>query len=153
LGPSASGTVIFDDEKEAVHGIRITCDRQLHRVNGGAPKPGIEELDAGTLIKESLLMGFRLLQGPNAVLFKRRFGKSIEEFIPETLSSFGQRGLLQGGRIALNAEGLLLLNTFLVSAFCELETGKFKPLFSPAYSGKINGNKNRIINNLMEGNL
>ena len=106
LGPSASGTIIDDDTGT---GIRYTN-----------PKAAIEELDRLTLIKESILMGFRYIKGPDEALFRRRFHKSIEQFIPNTLAAWRSRDLLQARNTALTKEGLLLLNRFILDAFNEI---------------------------------
>jgi len=114
LGPSASGTII--DEATGT-GFRYTFPSEagdwLESVN--------ERLDSLTLIKETLLMGFRCIEGPDEDSFLRRFNKRIEEVIPKTLSGWRSRGLLSGEKCALTKEGLLFLNRFLLEAFGELE--------------------------------
>jgi oxygen-independent coproporphyrinogen-3 oxidase len=83
----------------------------------------VEELDRLTLIKESLLMGFRYVEGPSPELFKRRFGLGVEEAVPRTLEKWrgaDPRLLRRDGKTALTADGLLLLNRFLLDCFEEL---------------------------------
>jgi oxygen-independent coproporphyrinogen-3 oxidase len=90
--------------------------------DGKGLPPGEEELlDRNTLLKESLMMGFRTIHGPDETLFEGRFHQPISDLIPQTLGRWRSRGLLQENRLALTAEGLLLLNSFLVDAFQELE--------------------------------
>ena len=117
LGPAASGTIINDEE---ARGWRFTytpdIDLWFEKKNRT-----IEELDNLTLIKESLLMGFRLLKGPDESLFQRRFKKEIEDFIPKTIKKWRNRALFQEDILALTSSGLLLLNSFLIEAFQELD--------------------------------
>ena len=129
LGPSAGSTIIND---QTGTGARITynadIDKWLERRPGIAAPRTTENLDTPMLIKETLLMGFRLLSGPDNALFGRRFKKSIEELIPKTINAWRGRGLFSAcskaagrDRTALTRDGLLFLNSFLVEAFMELE--------------------------------
>jgi oxygen-independent coproporphyrinogen-3 oxidase len=120
LGPTASGTIVFGDTGT---GLRYTyppdADNWLESEK--------ERLDALTLIKETFLMGFRFVEGPDAGSFLRRFKKTINETIPKTLSAWRGRGRDRGHRLlceekcALTKEGLLFLNKFLLDAFEELD--------------------------------
>jgi oxygen-independent coproporphyrinogen-3 oxidase len=124
LGPAASATII-SDSAPAGGGRRYTVLPDLEAWLKGPPDapPLIEESpDAETLMKETFLMGFRYIEGPDPALFERRFGVTIENAIPETLARWRERGLAGAGRAALNREGLLLLNPFLLDVFEELET-------------------------------
>jgi oxygen-independent coproporphyrinogen-3 oxidase len=80
-----------------------------------------EELDSRTLIKETFLMGFRYVEGPDEELFQRRFHRSIADCIPKTLEAWRSHGLLQNNKYALTREGLLFLDPFLAEAFLELD--------------------------------
>jgi oxygen-independent coproporphyrinogen-3 oxidase len=128
LGPSGSGTLI--DDREGT-GRRLSWPADLEgwlvRDPDWRSRLREEKLDLLTLVKESILMGFRCIHGPDAPLFKRRFGISPEEAIPGTLARWRSQGLAgdapnsaEAGP-ALTAEGLLFLNPFLVEAFEELE--------------------------------
>ena len=130
LGPAASATIIDD---KTGRGFRYTIppdvDAWLKGMHdnlfpGGAAaqKTQFEELDYLTLIKETLLMGFRYIEGPDEELFQRRFRRRITDCIPETLNAWRSRGLLPANKIALKKEGLLFLDSFLAEAFAELET-------------------------------
>jgi oxygen-independent coproporphyrinogen-3 oxidase len=126
LGPSGVGVLI--DERRGT-GLRLSWPGDLAawlgRDSAGAPdwrgRLDLERLDNLTLMKESLLMGFRLSRGPRSALFQRRFGLSPEEAIPHTLARWRRRGLAGTGP-ALTREGLLFLNAFLVEAFAELDS-------------------------------
>ena len=129
LGPAASSTIIND---KTAAGTRITNNASLGRwlkKNQSIEANSItENLDTQALDKETLLMGFRLLNGPDIFLFNKRFGKSIKDIIPKTIKEWQAKGLLltckealDMDRIALTGDGLLLLNSFLVDAFLELE--------------------------------
>jgi oxygen-independent coproporphyrinogen-3 oxidase len=123
LGPGASGTV-FDDGKGTARRYTVKADVDAFLDRGNLSEaPGIieESLDNSTLMKESLLMGFRYTKGPDLALFKKRFGKSLEETIPRTLENWNLRGLLQPNLKALNPEGLLFLDRFLIDAFDEID--------------------------------
>ena len=150
IGPSASGTIIDD---ETGTGYRYTFREYYHaeachpampdslRRKGaeerreeerreederGEDERGEEFLDSFTLMKETLLMGFRYIEGPDDDLFRKRFHRNIEECIPKTINTWRGRGLLQSDKNALTKEGLLFLNRFLIDAFEELDS-KFIP--------------------------
>ncbi|GHV38161.1 coproporphyrinogen III oxidase [Spirochaetia bacterium] len=135
LGAAASGS-IFDDE--AGTGRRFTYPADIgpwvNRKPGEAIPVDAEELDRLTLMKETFLMGFRYIEGPDPALFEKRFGVTIERALPETLAKWQGRGLLQAEKIALSKEGLLLLDPFLIDAFGELERREAGP------AGKSPGN-------------
>jgi len=115
LGPAASGTIIDD---ESGTGFRYTIPPDI---DSCLAEKVTDTLDSTTLIKETFLMGFRSTKGPDEDLFRRRFKRSIGEFIPSTLASWQARGLLRKDRLALTREGLLFLDPFLLDAFEELE--------------------------------
>jgi oxygen-independent coproporphyrinogen-3 oxidase len=128
LGPAASGTIIDD---RTGTGRRYTAPSDLEGWLAARPPaaefsgPGQriwteEYLDRPTLIRETLLMGFRYIEGPGAAAFYRRFGCTPEAAIPRTLDKWRSRGMLQQERTALNREGLLFLHPFLLDAFGEL---------------------------------
>jgi oxygen-independent coproporphyrinogen-3 oxidase len=115
LGPSASGTII---DNASGTGFRFTFSSDA---DNWAESIIEERLDALTLIKETFLMGFRYVEGPDEGSFLRRFRKKIEDLIPKTLNTWRSRGLLRGEKCALTKEGLLFLNPFLLEAFKELD--------------------------------
>jgi len=114
LGPSASGTIIHEN---SATGLRFTFPSDTSNWQESV----LEQLDTLTLVKETILMGFRYIEGPDEGSFKRRFKKTIEEAIPKTLGDWRGRGLLRGDKDALTKEGLLFLNRFLLEAFEELD--------------------------------
>ena len=114
LGPSASATIIDD---EAGKGFRYTFPADLDNWL----TPVSEDLDSLTLMKESFLMGFRYVEGPDEDLFRKRFKRNIGEIIPKTLKTWRDKGLLQKDKCALTKDGLLLLNRFLLEAYGELD--------------------------------
>jgi oxygen-independent coproporphyrinogen III oxidase len=114
LGPAASGTIIDDATGT---GFRYTFPSDA----GNWLESVDERLDTLTLIKETFLMGFRYVEGPDEVSFLRRFKKTIQDVIPKTLSAWQNRGLLRGDKRALTKEGLLFLNRFLLEVFEELD--------------------------------
>ena len=127
LGPAASATVI-DDETGSGFRYTIPPDADRWLAAGGCRfseddgyKPPIEELDKVSLIKETILMGFRYIEGPDEDLFRLRFGRNIGDFIPKTIAAWRSRGLFRKDKCALTKSGLLLLNPFLIGAFDELD--------------------------------
>ena len=122
-GPSASGTIIND---ETGTGSRYTWPPDINAcLDAGGPSSGtVEKLDRNTLLKESLLMGFRYRGGPDEVLFRRRFGRDIPGFIPQTVNRWRERGFFDApdsGGLKPSRQGLLFLDAFLRDAFAELE--------------------------------
>jgi len=121
-GPAASGTLIDD---ETGTGRRFTYPADIEAYLA-APRPRIrraltEELTHSDLVKESLLMGFRYRKGPDPQLFKRRFGRSVEDYIPNTVARWRNRGFFEGNpSLEVSREGLLFLNGFLRDAFKEM---------------------------------
>jgi oxygen-independent coproporphyrinogen-3 oxidase len=131
VGPAASGTII---NSETGTGRRYTVNPDVDAwlaasaagdaaagTEGSGPAFHTEEyLDRSTLIKETMLMGFRYINGPDGALFRRRFRGTLEETIPHTLDTWRRRGMLRRDRTALTHEGLLFLDPFLMDAFGEL---------------------------------
>ncbi|MDR1257310.1 MAG: radical SAM family heme chaperone HemW [Spirochaetaceae bacterium] len=122
-GPSASGTMITDGGNGAeTSGLRRTVKPCVEGYVSDAPDGVIvETLDRAALIKETFLMGFRYIEGPDAALFIKRFGLPIESFIPATLDRWRSDGKMSGSGLALNRDGLLMLNRFLMDCFIELD--------------------------------
>jgi oxygen-independent coproporphyrinogen-3 oxidase len=125
VGAGASGTLI--DEGSAT-GRRYTTPCDLDAYLNGEAITEEEFLDSATLIKESLLMGFRSLDGPDAALFQRRFKHPLTAFIPHTIAVWRDKHLLAPDHRALSRDGLLFLNRFLIEAFTELDERKGPPL-------------------------
>ena len=124
-GPAASGTLV--DEKTGTakrYTFPSDVDAYLQRSFQQSKEPLIhsavcEELDRAALMRESLLMGFRYCEGPDPQVFKRRFGCSIEECIPETIARWRGRGFINGD--VPTRDLMLFLNGFLSEAFAELD--------------------------------
>jgi oxygen-independent coproporphyrinogen-3 oxidase len=114
VGPGASGTIIAKDGT----GLRRWYAPDTEGFLSGKPVLLTEELDRPTVIKETLLMGYRYREGPDPELFARRFGKTIEETIPRTLKKW-QNGMDDA---AFREKCMLFLNSFLLDAFMELDT-------------------------------
>ncbi|MCL2211530.1 MAG: radical SAM family heme chaperone HemW [Treponema sp.] len=110
-GASASGTAIFDNEKRAIR-FTYSNDVDAYIKNPFINAALCENLDKNTLLRESLLMGFRCKEGPDPKVFKNRFGKTIEEYIPNSLLKYADR------------DKMLFLNSFLYDVFNELDSYK-----------------------------
>lgn len=121
LGPGGSGTLIDDASGTGLRRT-FTPDLDLWLKRGASrTAPCTEEpLDRRALMEESLLMGFRRLEGPDTALFEARFRRPLHSLIPGTIRRWESRGLLQSRPLALTKAGLLFLNAFLEEAFAEL---------------------------------
>jgi oxygen-independent coproporphyrinogen-3 oxidase len=124
LGPGASGTFVYEGNGGGeARGLRRTVvpDADLW-LRGNTEELETEEaLDTPTLIKETILMGFRYLRGPDTALFRRRFTRDIDRVIGRTMARWREQGLMRTDRAALTRAGLLLLDRFAVEAFEEME--------------------------------
>ena len=124
-GPAASGTLI-DDAGGTGRRRSFPADIAAYLA---APRPVVEtfalveELDRPALIRESLLMGFRYLGGPDHGLFRRRFSRNIAGCVPQTIGRWRERGFFAAadGELAPSRQGLLFLDAFLRDAFAELK--------------------------------
>ncbi|MCL2242859.1 MAG: radical SAM family heme chaperone HemW [Treponema sp.] len=119
-GPAASGTLI-DEETGTAKRFTYKSDIEGYINTGRTKKPErtdylklttFEELDKKSLIKESMLMGFRSRGGIDREKFRRRFGMGIEDCIPQTLKRWNND----------NKKIMFFLNNFLTEAFAEIET-------------------------------
>ena len=117
-GPAASGTVI-DEETGTAKRFSFAHDAQAYIKTPSVSMASCEELDRAALMKESLLMGFRYCEGPDAEKFRRRFGCGVEDCIGQTIARWRNRGFFNGDAPAKNL--MLFLNSFLSEAFIEIE--------------------------------
>jgi oxygen-independent coproporphyrinogen-3 oxidase len=97
-GPSASGTII-DAEKEEARRFTYSCDIDEYIKNPFIDAAACEKLDKNLLLKERILMGFRL---------KECSDKAFKKNIPKTLARWEGK------------DKMLFLNSFLQDAFSEL---------------------------------
>jgi oxygen-independent coproporphyrinogen-3 oxidase len=104
-GYAASGTIFKDDTAK-----RYTYESDLRKYlsSPSIHSACLEEIDRKSLIKETLLMGYRLLEGPDKEKFRVRFGLGIEDCIGKTLERWKGKDIT------------LFLNSFLSDAFNEL---------------------------------
>jgi len=121
-GPSASGTLVDEDGGTAR---RFAVPADVAAYLDGPVAPAEEFLDAPTLTAETLIMGFRTADGPDPELFRRRFGRAVEQAIGGTLKAWRRRGLARSDRLALSGAGMLLLDRFLVDCLAELDAEPF----------------------------
>ena len=108
IGPSASGTVINEKEGTAKR-YTYTSDVNAYIKNPFIGDAVIEDINKNDLMRETLLMGYRYIEGPDEELFKKRFGCGIKDCIPETILRWEGK------------DKILFLNKFLEEAFDELE--------------------------------
>jgi oxygen-independent coproporphyrinogen-3 oxidase len=108
VGPAASGTFI-NEENGTAGRFTYVQDIEKYIKTPSIHKASCEEIDRATLLRECLLMGFRCKEGPDPVIFKQRFGCSIEECIPQTLHRWKNKDIM------------LYLNQFLLEAYKETD--------------------------------
>ncbi len=119
VGPSASGTV-----RRGPCALRTTNAREIEAwLADPVGSAETEEIGPADCAKETLIMGMRLLEGVDRRNFANRFGRDILEVAGKTCAAWERRGLLRvsESRIALNAEGILLLNAFLGQCLEEMD--------------------------------
>jgi len=98
-----------------------------------------EEVNGIELLKDALLMGFRLVEGVDDAEFTVNFGTSLFVLIPKTIAKWQSMALLsvnvlqdsvedivpnssrKNARLALTKKGMMLLNSFLCDAFQEID--------------------------------
>ncbi|MDR1073920.1 MAG: coproporphyrinogen III oxidase family protein [Treponema sp.] len=119
IGSAASGTIIDDVTGTGVRRT-VAADVDAYLTH---PVVVVERLDRSVVIKETFLMGFRTMFGPDEALFRKRFHMDIESCIPKTITLWRNRGLLDQERLRLTRAGLLFLDAFLREAFSELDRG------------------------------
>jgi oxygen-independent coproporphyrinogen-3 oxidase len=120
-GPAASGTLI-DEQTGTAKRRTFSEDIDAYIKAPSVHAAVYEEINKDALLRESLLMGYRLIEGPDARIFRKRFGAGIENFIPKTISRWRERGFFNGELPTHNL--LLFLNGFLSDAFRELDERK-----------------------------
>jgi oxygen-independent coproporphyrinogen-3 oxidase len=105
-GAASSGTIIKNDTATRY---TYAADLKKYLASPSIHSAAREDLDKTSLIKETLLMGYRLAEGPDKSQFQSRFGHPIEHYIPKTLQNWKNRDIT------------LFLNSFLSEAFLELD--------------------------------
>jgi len=118
VGPGATGTIIQGDTA-----VRNTDTRDIAKwLQNPADSFETEKIDRSECRREVLMMGMRLLAGLSRKRFKDRFDQDILDLIGHTAKRWENRGLLavSPGSLALNRDGLLLLNGFLVESLEEM---------------------------------
>ena len=122
-GPAASGTIIDD---ETGSGRRFTYPAGVEAyLSASRPRirhARIEELAQHDLVREALLMGFRYREGPDLQIFRRRFGRAVENCIPNAVDKWRKRDFFEGNSLKSSPGGLLFLNSFLRDAFGEISS-------------------------------
>lgn len=109
-GAAASGTIIKNENE--IKRFTYANDIDAYIKNPFINSALCEEPDKDTFLKESLLMGYRCKEGPDPQVFKKRFGRTISDYIPNTLLKYKDK------------EKMLYLNSFLSDAFIELENNE-----------------------------
>ncbi len=118
VGPGATGTLVHGDS-----GVRVTNTKDIESwLTDPRAKRETEPITREDLMIETLLMGMRLVSGIAKSDFLHRFGADVSAYIPKTINTWAERGLLENDskRIALTKEGLLFLNRFLSDCMDEL---------------------------------
>lgn len=135
IGPSAVGILprvgSRDGRSTAVVAERHTNPRSFHRyLASGDYGVVVTPVTARELLEEHLMMGFRRNDGVDPTAIEEIFGLPLTHLIPRTSARWSgylrtfdvaSHGTIKR-RIALDREGLLLLDHFLVDVFHELDT-------------------------------
>jgi oxygen-independent coproporphyrinogen-3 oxidase len=119
IGAAASGTIIDEGTGTGVRRT-ATADIDSYLTN---PAFAVERLDRSAIIKETFLMGFRTMFGPDETLFRKRFHTDIEAYIPRTIALWRNKELFDREQLRLTRGGLLFLDAFLRETFSELDCG------------------------------
>ncbi len=128
IGPGACGCVFFPQEKAIKNACatRFFASKNIKKWIETQERNLIyeyENISQKELIKEKIMMGFRLTQGINIESFKTRFGKDLCLIIKNTITKWQNlKALLVNTKyIKLNKKGFLFLNLILQDVFDELE--------------------------------
>ena len=124
IGTGAGGVSTLHDGEGGLYRIANVPDLEHYIASDGLLCGAeCEEIRGKSYIFEYLMMGFRMISGIAKADFRATFGREITKVIPETLAEWKNRGLAveTENAVALNKQGLLLLNQFLVDALSELE--------------------------------
>ena len=121
IGPSAVSSIYSDTDT-----IRICNTKDIERYMSSDLKEirEIEIISNRDFMIEHYLMGYRLCNGLDEDNFIRRFGRKSSSFIPETISHWSSRGLLNPNNSSLNENGLLFLDSFLSDVYDEITSQK-----------------------------
>jgi oxygen-independent coproporphyrinogen-3 oxidase len=119
VGPGATGTIVAGDTA-----CRYTDTTDIASwLADPAAGASEETIGRADFIRETIMMGFRLVSGISRPEFHARFGFDILDCIGSTVERWESRRLLvvETERIRLTKEGLLVLNRFLVDCLEEIE--------------------------------
>jgi len=118
VGPGATGTIITGNTA-----YRTTNTQNISQwIEKPEASFAVEHIKRADCIREVILMGMRLYSGLNRYKFIQRFGIDIADLIGNTIKKWSEKKLLiiTQESIALNEDGLLILNRFLEDCFAEL---------------------------------
>lgn len=82
----------------------------------------LEPLDGATLARELLMTGLRTRHGIDRAAYRSMTGVDPVEVLPRTAQRWQERLSVSADRVALDRDGVWLLDSFLVEAFAELDT-------------------------------
>jgi oxygen-independent coproporphyrinogen-3 oxidase len=119
-GTSASGTIVDDETGNAIR-YTITKEQRAESREQRIWDWDFEKIDRAALLKETIMMGYRTIYGPDENLFQKRFGKTIEQSIPNTITRWREKKLYSLTTNALTQDGILFLNRFLSDCMGELD--------------------------------
>lgn len=129
VGSSATGNIKIEGVPLMYNRFTGICDVTLYIEEKDRDRAYTSECVEGiNVIKDALLMGFRLTKGIDMINFEKTFGKSLLTLIPNTIKTWRANRLLvlENNFSHLTDKGLLLLNQFLLSCFRELESFKIE---------------------------
>jgi oxygen-independent coproporphyrinogen-3 oxidase len=123
-GPSASGTIIDDttpsaDRRTQNPDVSAYVEANNAWRHRNAPTTW-EKLDRATLLEETIMLGYRCIDGPDEALFCARFGRPPDVVMPRTIAAWRARGYYRHNSHALTPSGLLFLNRFILDCLEEI---------------------------------
>ncbi|MGP1438677.1 MAG: radical SAM family heme chaperone HemW [Treponema sp.] len=122
IGAGGTGNIINED----ISGVRFTGITDLQhylKIKDRKKAYQWENVSKMDMLKDTIMMAFRLTKGLDRDRFNQRFGFDIVQMIPNTIEKWLEKKLLKIDKnfVTLERKGLFLLNSFLCEAFAELE--------------------------------
>lgn len=120
IGPGAVGTMPSPDGNGPP--LRLEGPRSFAAFRSN-PDFGVttQSLTASEFCRETIMMAFRTREGIATERFAHIFGYRLDEAMPKTLDRWSTRVKNIEGRIALDRDGLRIVNAFVRDAFGEID--------------------------------
>lgn len=122
VGSGATGNIV-NEKSGAVRFTGITDLEAYIELKDRKKAYQWENISNLEMMKDTIMMKFRLIKGLDRENFRKRFAIDICVLIPKTIKTWQKKNLLEIDKnfVTLKENGLLLLNRFLCEAFIEIE--------------------------------